>query len=628
MLFRSFILTVIILVSFFIGWFNISSEQIFGFHPAPTEYQQHKEKRKEFKKLRKAYMEQMHRAHPDTDWKSMDENTRREKALAKTDLRRSVYNSSSSGESKTARFSDRDVVGSWAEKGSNNLSGRIHTAEIDWENGMIYCGSSGGNIWRGTIYGTDWESMNDYFQIPDIKMLRFVERGPDRRLLIGSGGKRFYYSNDDGFTINQAQGLDNLQNWGWVVRTIVKNDPLQTIYLLAVEWDYNAWQEITTLHKSVDLGESFQQVHTLTETLSGSFDIWQSRYGNSEVYLLNDNNLYIIDENDNLVFISNLNVNSSGSSILIGGEDNGALFLYARVGSDIYYSPNGGNSWQYKGAQPSGTFSNNSFNCSNLSSQHVYIGSVDLYRSVNGANSWQMVNNWWEYYGQEATKLHADIPEVRFFVDPEGIEHAYISTDGGLYHSGDYIQTVANLSLNGLGVSQYYSTYTSRSYPHNVFAGSQDQGYQRSLNDQGGILDFEQVISGDYGHLVSGDGGESIWCDYPGFVLHYPDAAGNSNGATWDFVGSGFLWIPPVIADPLDPDVAYVAGGGEGGNYLIRLQASGNSISHTQMAHDFPYQLSGLAISHIDYAYWYTISSNGHFYYSMDAGETWDESNT
>ena len=48
-------------------------------------------------------------------------------------------------------FINRDFNGTWYERGSNNLSGRIRTADIDWDNNIIYCASSGGNIWKGSI---------------------------------------------------------------------------------------------------------------------------------------------------------------------------------------------------------------------------------------------------------------------------------------------------------------------------------------------------------------------------------------------------------------------------------------------------------------------------------------------
>jgi len=81
------------------------------------------------------------------------------------------------------------------------------------------------------------------------------------------------------------------------------------------------------------------------------------------------------------------------------------------------------------------------------------------------------------------------------------------------------INDVNNLSLNGLGVSQYYSTYTKRTPPYQIFAGSQDQGFQRSIDHVNSVYDFEQVVSGDYGHLVSGDNGHSLWMVYP--LMHH-----------------------------------------------------------------------------------------------------------
>ena len=85
----------------------------------------------------------------------------------------------------------------------------------------------------------------------------------------------------------------------------------------------------------------------------------------------------------------------------------------------------------------------------------------------------------------------------------------YIETDGGLFQSPDGLLSVQNLSLSGLRVSQYYTTHTSRANPDHVVAGAQDQGYQRAGSAppaDATQLDFDQLISGDYGHLTSGDG--------------------------------------------------------------------------------------------------------------------------
>ena len=149
---------------------------------------------------------------------------------------------------------------------------------------------------------------------------------------------------------------------------------------------------------------------------------------------------------------------------------------------------------------------------------------MELFKSLNGGNDWELINPWWEYYDDIDSKLHADIPEIRFFLDSEFNEIALISTDGGLYISNDYLDNVQNISLSGLGVSQYYSTYSQRFAPYSIFAGSQDQGLQKSVSgNMNGIQNFEQIISGDYGHLVSGDNGVSVWANYPGFTIYYPN---------------------------------------------------------------------------------------------------------
>jgi len=594
-------------------------------HPAPTEIIQQKQDRKEFKRHRKEYIEQMHKTAPGDDWHQIDAATRQEKWQAKSILRQALKNDDTFEQEAptTVRFSNREIEGEWYERGSNNLSGRILTAQADFDNDLLYCASSGGNIWRGTLDGENWESLTDYFQIKGITMLRFIPTLSGNRLLIATSGQHFYYSDDEGFVIQEAGGLENLQNWGWTKRTIVKNDEPHTIYLLSVEWDYDAWQQITVLRKSLDQGESFQTVSTLTETMTGSFDIWTPHYGEGNVYLQNDDEVYLLGTDDSLTPIGTLPTASTGDDLLIGGMNGTAPFLYARVADDIFYSPNGGHSWQLQSTVPTGTFMNNSFGCSNINPQYVYIAGVELHKSSDYGVSWQIVNNWWDYYGQESNRLHADIPDVRFFINPAGDEVGYVGTDGGLYESFDYMDSVNNLSLNGLGVSQYYSTYTTRFEPYHVYAGAQDQGYQRNQNDQGGILDFEQVISGDYGHLVSGNGGASIWCDYPGFVLYYPNATSGSNGLTWDFVGSNYLWLPPVMADPFDPEVSYLAGGGNGGNHIIRLEASGGHINYQQQDFNFAGTVSAMAISPIDEAYWYVLTTDGQFYTSQDYGGEW-----
>ena len=133
-----------------------------------------------------------------------------------------------------------------------------------------------------------------------------------------------------------------------------------------------------------------------------------------------------------------------------------APFFYVLYGSDIYFSSNGGNTWVNRGESPSSWwFMVNSFGSSNINSDVVAIGGMEAFRSTNSGNSWQVINDWWVYYDDPVNNLHADIPEIRFFLDEEFNEFALISTDGGIYMMDADLNDANNLSLNGLGAVSY-----------------------------------------------------------------------------------------------------------------------------------------------------------------------------
>ncbi len=611
--------------------------RIQGRMPVPTEFVEKKSKRKDFKKHRKEYMRQMHRSHPDVDWEKLNTDTRKKRTDRVRQIRQELLlNDNRNILMDNTEYINNNISGHWQERGSNNLAGRILTADIDWGSNLIYCASDGGNLWRGSLSGEDWISLTDYMQIKGIHFLRLIEFEDTRRLLIANGNN-FYYTDDEGETLQLSNGLEFLSGWSgnYLKRVIVTEN--KVVYLLATEGTGN-WNSVATIYKSVDYGRNFSKVLTLDTNAgmssnqnSDHYDIWTSRYFEGFVYLLHNNEFYHITDSDEIEFLANISVSGNGQNILTGGTGSNYPFFYAHVGGKIYQSMNGGTTWIDRGEKPQWIFNlQNSFNCSNIHRDHVFWGGMEVFKSINGGSSWNLVNNWWEYYGSEANMLHADIPEIRFFLDPEYNEVALISTDGGLYFSDDGLQSVQNLSMNGLGVSQYYSTYTKRTTPYNVYAGSQDQGFQRSLYpDEAGVLNFEQSISGDYGHLVSGDGGETIWCNYPGFTMYYQNPLTNTGGETINFPGSGHLWLAPLMADPYDPAKAYLGGGGlSGGNHLFHLTMGSWSISYQEEPYSFNGTVSAMAYSPIEPEHRYVLTTNGKFYHNANngTGSFWEQS--
>ena len=625
-------LTIVLFTATF--WYKKTNLRINGVMPAPTEFNIKKSKRKDFKNERKEFLKNMHRSDSNTDWEMLNTETRAKRTKLVQAKRSSLISTGLwSPNKKYIEKIQENLNGYWQERGSNNLAGRILTADIDWTNNLVYCASDGGNIWRGSLSGENWVSLTDYMQVKGIHFIKVVQFDDTKRILIANNDK-LYFTDDEGFTLQMSNGLDFLSGWGGnaIKRVIITENKI--IYLLANEGTGN-WNAVGTIYKSTDHGRNFTKLISLNTDAGMSsnqsvdhYDIWTSRYFPSNIYIVHNDEFYQITESDELEFIANIPINESGNNILTGGIGSNYPFFYAHINGQIYQSMNGGNSWINRGEKPQWYFNlQNSFSSSNINRDDVFWGGMEVFKSTDGANSWQLVNNWWEYYGNESSMLHADIPEVKFFLDPNFNEVALISTDGGLYYSNDNLETVQNLSMNGLGVSQYYSTYTKRSFPYNIYAGSQDQGFQRSINPQGNTYNFEQSISGDYGHLSSGDNGQTIWSNYPGFTMYYNNPITNGGGLTLDFPGSGHLWLAPLIEDPYEPNKAYLAGGGlSGGNHLFHLTAGQSSISYIEEPYSFNSTISAMGYSSIEPNNRYILDYNGNFYHSRNDGASWQQS--
>ncbi|TAE55387.1 MAG: T9SS C-terminal target domain-containing protein [Bacteroidetes bacterium] len=620
----------------------IGGQYHFSGRPLPTDRAAGHEEDETRRLEREAWIKHMHRAAPGVDWKAMDREVRLRQAQERFRRIKAAESRGLASDYYKDTLAGGNLVGHWREVGSNNQAGRIHLAEYDQVNDKLYLASSGGNIWVGNTSGSNWQVRNNLLQIPDIQMMRVVEKpGGGTRLLVASGGwgvTGFQYSDDDGLTWTLSAGLQNIKNWGFVTRAVVSSGTPRSIYLLALEWDYVNWQSITALYYSNDLGVSFTRLREFPTAVYGSetrLDIWTDERSASPVFVMENHRVHRINASNQLELLDSLVTNPPGDVRLSGRNSPSGLYLYALYqnnnSSDIYRSKEG-NNWSFRGTSPSGLFFRGSFACSATDPNLLFTGGLNVYRSADGGSNWSLVNEWWEYYGNPAAKLHADIPGFNSFLTASQQEFTIVSTDGGAYISTDGLQTVQNISLNGLGVSQYYSTYTHRQNPSIIYAGAQDQGYQRSSEDAGGAVNFNQLISGDYGHLVSANGGQSIWCNYPGFTMYYPDAANSTNALFRDFDCTGNLWLAPLAADPVSANVAWLAGGAVDGSgaHLIKLTAINNNISYQEMPFDFSLgtqaSISAIAFSTLTPGYRYVMTDNNEFFVSPNGGTNWTQS--
>ncbi len=582
------------------------------------------EKAENYKK-RREWIEDMHYAAPGFNWRKSDQIYRNKRQSVQAN-RQSI------------------IPGSWREIGSKNQAGRVHLAEHDTIDNIIYCASSGGNIWKSDPSGSNWMSLNDGFRIPDIRMIRLLRIQGQKRLLIASGQynvKGFYYSDNEGQNWSISGGLDHIEYWGYIKRAFMLNDAQHSIYLLANEWDNASWTSRTAVYYSNNHGQHFARIDSFSQSLYGNasrFDIWASRYDTVQrLLIIANDSIFEYDSLHNRNFISHTGITNNNSLYLTAKRMDQYLQLY--IGNayssqtDIYASDSLGGNFTLKNTIPQTPFMVNSFHCSEKNPQNIYFGGVECYRSYDKGSNWVKLNNWSDYYASPHNRLHADICGINSFLDAHGNEYVYINTDGGIYYSDDSLKHVNNLSLSGLLISQYYSTYTCRFAPQYSHAGSQDQGYQMSSTmPGGGQIDFDQVISGDYGHIVSGDNGSSIWMVYPGFAAYYPDINTHQNSFWWTFTGSNFHWMPPLMPDPYYPNIVYLGGGNNSqGARLFMLTYQSSSVTAIEENFDFSEgdyytKISAMAYDPLNPANRYVANSKGGLFTSADGGLSWSKS--
>jgi hypothetical protein len=485
-----------------------------------------------YKQLRKSYVRERHRAGPDVDWASIERVNGRAQ-IAKRNALAALW----------AGTGTR-----WTERGSDNQAGRMHVAVPGPTGDTLYAGSSLGGIWRGGLGGTDWTPLGDNLAggahwlavIPGVS-----PTDPDIIVAATDGGE-IHRSDDDGQTWTVPAGLPATVG---VRRVLVPADGSDAIFIVARWWQGSNLKN--SVYRSTDKGLSFIKAVGMN-TYAG--DIWAPRTGPGDMYMLKQDTLQVSsDGGDTWIVRSNLPAPSTGGELV--GSEAGAPRLWAILDEGVdklYRSDDAGLSWTFITAVSDYW---GSLNASTIDPDLFAWGGVEVHVSYDAGASFDEVNQWWEYYGNEADKLHADIPGIDVVSEGPGSETWYVATDGGLFRSTDGLASVENLSLLGLRVSQYYTTHTSTVDPDRVLAGAQDQGYQRADTAPVGTtaLSFDQLISGDYGHLVSGDGSHDwVYSCYPGFILVQKGATSPQLFQV-DFPGGAdYGWLPNLAADPWD----------------------------------------------------------------------------
>ncbi len=580
--------------------------------PVPTEHRLDAAAEARNKSRRRAWIDEMHRTAPGVNWRAFEKaNGQREQA------RRNAIGARRMTASGAA----------WQEIGSRNQAGRMHCAALSPDGETLYAGSALGGVWRRPWLGGAWEPLGDnlYGGAHELLILPGENDGDPDVLVAMTDGGLVHVTRDEGLTWETPSGIGDL----WWIRGVGVLDDMARTILIYARGPSTGYDP--TILASTDYGRTFQSRWQTTQSWDGW--MWIPRVGpgaGQDVYVMHEGALRRSTDGGQTCPLVSVIDGSANRGVLAGSEA-GAPTLYAAldIGGQwqLHRSDDGGVDWQH-----SHDISDfwQTMSASILSSDTVFYGGVECYRSTTGGDSFIKINNWGDYYGDPANRLHADIPGLHCWLDPDHNESEvwFVSTDGGLYLSTNGGLTVMNQSLDGLGVGQYYSTLSSSSNWDLIAAGAQDQGYQHGTRQEpagsGPSTPLDQLISGDYGHLTSSDGTHDLVVStYPGFILTQSGAINPSLGFIDFPEGADHSWLPPVVADPLLIGSFYFCG-----DKLYRFTPNGGDwFLAVHSPHDFQVgggaYISGLAFAPSDPDFAYAVNNTGRLFYSTDHGQSW-----
>lgn len=568
----------------------------------------------------------IHSAAPGDDWQAIE----RENMLTKYQYRSQLKEQAAVRSQQT--FANGKVTGAWSEKGSNNQAGSVSAVDFDYVNDQIYAITPSGTLWKGDLSGITWTPLNENLSF--YNNIIEVTQTPTNTRIITAIGPHLYYSDNDGASWTPSEGLTYSQNAGAPTRIMEVADANNSIYYLA---------QIGTainLYVSTNHGKDFTQIHSFSNYNNQKIDFW-SALGEDDAYLLDaESNLYNITPTA-ATLINNTSLPVNTWRRLTGSKASGSVVLYAFLNKrDVYQSLDNGMTWTNTGSTPINSW-NVGIIASPWTATKLFMGEVNTHQSDDSGETWFHASLWYHYY-TNINRIHADVMTFGAYETSNGTPLVLIGSHGGVHASYDELETTENVATQQLNNAEYYDIRTNPIFTDQIYAGSQDQGWQRTATgNTSGAVDFEQALSGDYGNLALTNNGQHLWTVYPfGILNFFTNPQSSINSQTINVNGSNppasnWLW-PTSETHDLASDDIYLGGGsldGGPGSYLITLTGTSTAIDATQFDYDFRANsnsgtatISAISPSFIDADKIFVATSDGTFFYTHDAGQTWAKS--
>ena len=434
----------------------------------------------------------------------------------------------------TIKSSNWSIVGpiTTYQEGLAQGSGQTNVYSFDQctaQTNVCYCGTEPGEVYKSTNGGLNWTLMSKTIDFGS--GVTAIEVHPlDPNMVIAGGNKGLFLSNDGGLT-----WTNTLQSSGLNVNEIYILPSNPNLVLAATD---------KGLYRSTDAAQNWTQLFT-----QKTYDIKQKPGSSQTLYLLKNNPSLIKCE----FFVSTdagLSwtlqdagwYNSTDPARIDGGgrlavSDADPEVIYAYLIGDskpndfgyigVYRSNDSGQSWVLPNGPVGGPYSpahpnlamgsptwnyhQGFYNCAIVANPNnaneLLIGGLNLYRSSDGAGSFAAVSG---YVGGPLS-LHVDNQDFRVIGN-----HTWVTTDGGIYHSTDFVTTQPDFYMSGVHGSDYWGF--DNGWNEDVLVGGLYHNGNLAYHENYGAGNFLELGGGEAptGYVNPGDNKLTYYSDVDG----------------------------------------------------------------------------------------------------------------
>ncbi len=442
----------------------------------------------------------------------------------------------------------------WRSIGPANFSGRIVDVEaLENDFSHVIVASASGGVWKSVNAGTTWQPIFDDYGSASIGDIAIFQKNPNI-VWVGTGeannrnsvawGDGIYKTTDGGKTFVHMGLKDTYQ----IARVITHPTDQDIVYVAAIGllWGYTGDRG---LFKTTDGGKTWIK---LTNGLpddgkTGAIDLVIDSNNPNTLYVAfyqrlrkpyrfdsggpNGGIFKTTDGGNSWVKLTNglptgdtgrigLDIYRKNSKIIMAivehgfqpGEDNPDYYNMDRLGTGIYRSEDGGESWKFVNRYNNRPFYYSQIRINPLDDQRIYVMTTTIRLSDDGGETFRAGGL--EFEG--GLDFHA------LWVHPTNKDRYYLGKDKGLTLTYDHGKTF--LLFDNLPVGQFYAIGVDMREPYYVYGGTQDNG---TWGGPSFSKDVRGILNDSWWKLHWGDG-MFIQIDPNDWRKAYTEAEGGS----------------------------------------------------------------------------------------------------